>query len=415
MKQRYGIPNAFAALIRGPRSRRRTTSHHPLGGRTLLTAPFAIFRATLAVLAMSVMLPTNAATSEDGVSQEAVTISRVIALNGPAGAKGREQEEALQAYLGSVNASGGVHGRKIVLKTTDLDLRTEAALSKIYAEHRPFAFFLFGGTAGSTVGMTFASNQQVPFVAPNSGASVFHQPPKKYVFNVRARYQDEVLAAIRHFSTVNQRKLAAVYVDDPFGRDAADGYHEGLRSISNVSSVYEGKFAPDGSDLEKHVTELTRAKPDAVIMVGASKRIAELVRQARKASITATFMTLSNNASAGFAEELGEYGRGVIVGQVTPPGTGSSRLGRELHQLMSKPPEATISYASMEAYAAAKVLVEGLKRAGPNLTREGFVKALESLRRVDLGGIDVEYSQARRSGSSFVELSILTQDGKYVR
>jgi branched-chain amino acid transport system substrate-binding protein len=90
--------------------------------------------------------------------------------------------------------------------------------------------------------------------------------------------------------------------------------------------------------------------------------------------VAATFMTLSNNASAGFAEEVGDFGCGIIVGQVTPPGTGASRLGRELHQLMSKPPEATISYAAMEAYAAAKVMVEGLKRAGPNLTREGFVR-----------------------------------------
>lgn len=366
-------------------------------------------------LLLTVAATTHAAPPDDGITPDTVTISRVIALNGPAGAKGREQEEALKAYFASVNAAGGVHGRKIVLKTTDMDLRAESALAKIYAEQRPFAFFLFGGTVGSTIAMTYATNHQVPFVAPNSGAIVFHQPPKKHVFNVRARYQDEVLAAIRQFATVNQRKLAAVYVDDPFGRDAAEGYREGLRAITGISSVYEGKFAPDGSDLGHHVKELARTAPDAVIAVGASKRVAELIKQARKAGVAASFMTLSNNASAGFAEELGEYGRGVIVGQVTPPGTGASRLGRELQQIMAKTPQATLSYASMEAYAAAKVLVEGLKRAGPNLTRDGFVKALESIRRVDFGGIEVEYSPQRRSGSNFVELSILTRDGKYMR
>lgn len=356
-----------------------------------------------------------AAPPDDGVTADAITISRVIALNGPAGAKGREQEEALQAYFASVNAAGGVHGRKIVLRTTDHDLRTDAALKRLYAEQRPFAFFLFGGTAGSTIAMNHAMANQVPFVAPNSGASIFHHPPKRYVFNVRARYQDEVVAAIRQFATVNQRRIAAVVVDDAFGKDAAEGYRGGIGSTNGVSSVYEARFAPDGSDLGVHAKKLAQASPDAVIAVGASKRIAELIRLSRQAGVAATFMTLSNNASAGFAEELGDHARGVIVGQVTPPGTGSSRLGRELHQLMDRPLEATISYASMEAYASARALVEGLRRAGPNLTREGFVKALESMRRIDLGGIEVNYSPTRRSGSNFVELSILTKDGKYRR
>lgn len=373
-----------------------------------------VLRRAAIVLLGSLMTAATAfaAPPEDGVTPDTIVISRVIALSGPAGAKGREQEAALKAYIASVNAAG-IHGRKIVLRTTDLDLRAESALAKIYDEQRPFAFFMFGGTAGSTVAMGFASPRQIPFVAPNSGAAIFHTPPKRYVFNVRARYQDEVIAAMKHFSTVNQHRLALVHVDDPFGRDAAEGFSEGQRLMPSVAVAYEGRFAPDGSDLSVHTQALARAAPQAVIAVGASKRIADLIKQSRRAGVTASFMTLSNNASAGFAEELGEQGRGVIVGQVTPPGTGSSRLGRELQQLM--PPGAPISYAAMEAFASAKVLVEGLRRAGPNLTREGFVKALESIRRKDFGGIEVEYSPTLRSGSNFVELSILTHDGKYRR
>lgn len=384
----------------------------------MVCTPPATRRTALASLIAVAIAPAAfaaPAATDDGVTPDGIVISRVIALNGPAGAKGREQEEALQAYFAAVNAAGGIHGRKIVLRTTDLDLRTEAAMEKVYAEQRPFALFLFGGTVGSTIAMNHATRHQVPFVAPNSGAIVFHQPMKRHVFNVRARYQDEVIAAIRQFATVNQRRIAAVCVDDPFGKDAAEGYREGLREVTGITSVYEGRFAPDGSDLGRHANELKRAAPDAVIVVGASKRVAHLIQLSRQAGVAATFMTLSNNASAGFTEEVGEAGRGVIVGQVTPPGTGASRLGRELHQLMGRPLEATISYAAMEAYASAKVLVEGLKRAGPNLTREGFVKAMESVRRMELGGMEVEYSATRRTGSNFVELSILTHDGKYRR
>lgn len=374
-----------------------------------------IARLVVSAVAQWLCVQALAASPEDGVTADAVTIARVIALSGPAGAKGREQEAALQAYFAAVNAAGGVHGRKIVLRTTDHDLRTDAALQRLYAEQRPFAFFLFGGTAGSTIAMNHAMAYQVPFIAPNSGANVFHQPPKRYVFNVRARYQDEVIAAIRQFAVVNQRRIAAVVVDDAFGRDAAEGYRRGIASWGNLSSVYEARFAPDGSDLGRHAHKLMQASPDAVIAVGASKRIAELIGLSRRAGVAATFMTLSNNASAGFADELGEHARGVIVSQVTPPASGSSRLGREHQQLMAGQPAAANSYAAMEAHAAAKVLVDALRRAGPNLTREGLVKALESMRRVDLGGIEIDYSPTRRSGSSFVELSILTKDGRYIR
>lgn len=318
--------------------------------------------------AACVLAPASAAQAEEGVTPEAITISRVIALEGPAGAKGREQEAALEAYFGAVNAAGGVHGRRIVLRTTNADLRTDEALKAILESQRPFALFLFGGTAGSTVAMKFATASKIPFVAPNSGANVFHQPADRYVFNVRARYRDEVIAGVKHFSLVNQRRLALLNVNDAFGRDAAEGYLEGTRA-TGASSVYEGQFSPDKPDHSGHVAALVKADPQAVICVGSSKRVAELITLARQAGISAPFMTLSNNSSAGFAQELGPHARGIIVSQVMPPpGARTTRLSRELGQLLAQRANGDLSYAAMEAYASARVLVEGLRRAGPSLT-----------------------------------------------
>ena len=263
--------------------------------------------------------------------------------------------------------------------------------------------------------MKYATPLKIPFVAPNSGANVFHQPPSRWVFNVRARYQDEVNVALKHFSSLGQRRVALIHVDDAFGRDGAEGYKEGVR-VTGISSVYEGSFAADKPDFAKHVNALLAATPDAVICIGSSKRVAELIGLARQADVLSAFMTLSNNSSAGFPRELGRNARGVIVSQVTPPpGNGSTQLSQELRKLLADRPNAEVSYAAMEAYASAKVLVEGLRRAGPRLTREGFVQALEAMRHVDIGGFDIDYSSTRRSGSSFVELSILTRDGRYIR
>lgn len=355
------------------------------------------------------------APAEEGVTPSTIIISRVIALDGPAGAKAREQEAALQAYFNAVNAAGGLHGRQLLLRTTNEDLRSEVAMRRIHDAQRPFALFLFGGTVGSTIAMQHATAMKMPFVAPNSGANIFHEPVNRMVFNVRARYRDEVIAAIRHFGLVNQRRLALVHVDDAFGRDAAQGYQLGMRD-AGVQSVYEGRFDSQKPDFHVHVEGLQHSTPQAVVCIGASSRVAELIIKARQAGVVASFMTLSNNSSAGFAKELGREARGVIVSQVTPPpGNQATRLSRELRQLLAGRPDAELSYAAMEAYTCAKVLVEGLRRAGPQLTREGFVLAMESMKRLDLGGFEVDYSAARHTGSSHVELSILTEDGRYRR
>jgi ABC-type branched-subunit amino acid transport system substrate-binding protein len=384
------------------------------------TLPWCRRRAFLGAAASAPWLPAGAAPpaagapGEPGVSADAVVISRVISLDGPAGAKGREQEAALQAYFGAVNAAGGVHGRRIVLRTSNTDLRSEEAFNAIFDSQRPFALFLFGGTANSAIAMKRVTQGRVPFVAPNSGAIAFHQPFNRYVFNVRARYQDEVVAAIRHFALLNQRRLALLHVDDPFGRDGAEGYRAGIQA-SGLQSVYEANFGIDQGDFKPQATALAAAAPQAVVCVGSSKRVSALIAAARPAGVTATFMTLSNNSSAGFARELGPHARGVVVSQVMPPPAArGTRLSRELLDLLA-PSRGDPSYAAMEALASAKVLVEGLRRAGPALTREGFVRALESMQRFDLGGLEIDYSPRKRSGSSYVELSILTEDGKYRR
>lgn len=367
------------------------------------------------VACFSIAMVSTSAMAEEGVTRDSIVVGRIIALEGPAGSKGREQEVALQAYFSAVNAAGGIFGRKIELHTTNEDLRTDEDIRRIYDGQRPFALFLVGGTVGSTVAMNYGSRLGIPFVAPNSGANVFHRPVNPLVFNVRARYRDEVAAAIKHFSRVGQVRIAMIGVDDAFGRDAVENYADEIRAVGSTS-VYVGQFSSDKPDFNKHIQALVKTEPQAVICVGSSKRIAELITLARQLGITSTFMTLSNNSSTGFAKELGPNSRGVLVSQVTPPPTNfSTRLSYELQQLLVGRSGAAISYSAMEAYVSAKVLVEGLRRAGPNLTRQAFVQALQSIHHFDLGGLEIDYSATNRTGSNFVELSILRADGKYVR
>jgi branched-chain amino acid transport system substrate-binding protein len=382
------------------------------GGATKL----ANFLPVLAALCVVIGAP-RAAGQTAGVTPDTVTIGRLTSVQGPAGAKGAEQQAALVAYFEDINRRGGVHGRRLLLQTVD-DPNPANALGharRLYETDRVFAYFMISGTAASQGVVSYATPLGIPVVAPNTGAEVFHSPVNPLVFNVRAKYRAEVISAIKHFSTLGLKRLALVHVNDAFGNDGLAGFNEGVPA-HGITPVFVGTFDLLKGDASKHVPALIQTKPDAVICVGASKTVAELIKSARAAGTSATFMTLSNNSSNGFIKELGSSGRGVIVSQVTPPPTArTSRLSQELIQLLSSHKDAQLSYAAMEAYASAKVLVEGLKRAGRNLTHESFVQALESMTRLDLGGMEVGYGRGDRTGSAFVELTMIAADGRFIR
>ncbi len=136
----------------------------------------------------------------------------------------------------------------------------------------------------------------------------------------------------------------------------------------------------------------------------------------RLAGSSAQVVTLSNNASEGFIKLLGEQARGVIVTQVFPNERSVTyRLIKEAQELAKARGLPGVSPAMMEGFAAAKVLVEGLRRAGPKPTPAGLRDALEGLHKFDLGGLEVSYSPTDHSGLDFADLSIIGSDGKFRR
>ena len=188
-----------------------------------------------------------------------------------------------------------------------------------------------------------------------------------------------------------------------------------------------GEFAMDGfrAVLEVNLMSLMacatkfhsqlRAASGALIIVSSAKNTIEVIKAIRKHGGTTQIMTLSNNSSLAFVKELGPAGIGVIITQITPaPHLLTTPLGQEFKKA-AQASGATVSYAAMEGYVSAKVMVEGLRRAGRNLTREGFVHAMESMHHTDFGGLMVNYGPDDHSGSEFVELTMIGKDGRIIR
>jgi ABC-type branched-subunit amino acid transport system substrate-binding protein len=242
-----------------------------------------------------------------------------------------------------------------------------------------------------------------------------HEPVNPWVFNVRATYQREAAKAIEHLASIGVTRIAVLQTDDSFGADSAAGALKGFETAGQKPLLLE-KFPRDKPEFSALAQQVTQQKAQAVMVIGSSGNTANAVKAIRAAGSRAQIVTLSNNASEGFIKLLGEHAHGVIVTQVFPNERSLTYpLIREAQTLAKAKGMEGVSPAMMEGFAAAKVLVEGLRRAGPNPTSVALRDALEGLRDFNLGGLDVSYSPTNHTGLDFADLSIVDVSGKFRR
>lgn len=361
----------------------------------------------------------TAASAETGVTESTILIGQTIGLTGTVADAVKEMNEGANAYFASVNSAGGIHGRKIELRILDDRFLPELAgknAETLLKKEKVFALFQSRGTPQTQAILPHLLAERAPLIAPSTGGQSFHAPVHPYVFNVRAKYQDEVVKAIEHFNTIGMKKIGLLTYekDDPLGLDGINGFEKGM-ALHKLTPAFINIFPRLNPDFEATAAKVVAANPQALVIVSSGKNTVEIIKAIRAQGGTMQIMVMSNNSSLGFIKDVGPAGSGVIVAQITPPPhLITSKLGKEF-QTAAKATGATVSYAAMEGYVSAKVLGEGLRKAGRNLTREGFIRALESMQRADMGGVLITYSPTDHSGSEFVELTLLGRDGKFLR
>lgn len=355
--------------------------------------------------------------SEDGVSKDRILIGQTIGITGTVAGPVKEMLEGANAYFNSVNSNGGVFGRKIKLIT--FDDKFDPAISagntrKLIVDEHVFAMFQSRGTPHTQAMLPILEKYNVPLIAPSTGATIFHEPVLPLVFNVRPRYQLEVAKGIEFFALAGYKKIGLLHVDDTFGKDGLAGFKTAM-TAHHLDPTVITSFARVNPDYATAAATIISANPAALVIVSSEKNTVEVIKEIRAKGGKMTIMTLSNNSSDAFINHLGSNAAGIMLSQITPaPELVSSVLGQEL-RIAALQSKITYSYAAMEGFVSAKVLVEGLRKAGPNLTREQFIKALESIKREDLGGISLSYSPNNHSGSEYVELTMIGKKRAYVR
>ena len=374
--------------------------------------------AIVALLAGTSLVAAGPAGAENGVTRDTVLLGQSVALTGPAAELGIQMRNGAKVYFDHVNALGGVHGRRIELRTLDDGYepsRTVPNTKRLIEEDRVFALFGYVGTPTSAAALPIFTQAKVPYFGPFTGAELLRQPFNRYVFNVRASYYDETEKIVEQVVSIGGKNIAVFYQDDAYGLAGLKGVELAMnRRGMKVSAL--GTVKRNTVDVEEAVKSIHAAKPDAVVMISAYKSCAQFIRQMKKAGSGATFYNVSFVGSQALADELGPDGVGVAISQVMPfPWGASVPVVREYQELMAKAGHKDFNFTAIEGFIAAKVFVDGLRRTGRNLTRERFIATMEGMEDVDIGGFYVGFSPRNHSASRFVDLTIIGREGRFLR
>jgi branched-chain amino acid transport system substrate-binding protein len=354
----------------------------------------------------------NTATAQ---SDSKIILGQSAAFSGPAAQLGVQFYQGAKLHFDQANAQGGVGKRLIEIKNLDDGYEPDRCAEntrKLIGED-VLALFGYVGTPTSLAALPQVTKEKMPFIAPFTGAMALREPFNRYAFHLRASYNDETALMVKELATFGLTKVSVFYQNDAYGKAGLDGVTLALNDLKlkphGLATVERNSV-----DVAAAAKQLVAAAPHVVVMVSAYKSCAAFIREALKAGYGGKFYNLSFVGTQALADELGKDGAGVVVTQVMPSPYNASRpISRDFAAAVKAAGgDAKANFSSMEGYLAAKLVVEGLKRAGPKVTRDSLVSGLESIGNQSFGGFSVSLSPTDHVASQFVELSMLTGDGR---
>jgi len=351
-----------------------------------------------------------------------VVIGQVAPLSGVLASTGQQMVLGGKVWFDAVNAQGGVHGQKIRTVVLDDGYKvdeTERLTRELVADPQVVALFGFAGTAnvGKLLQDKVLDQAGIALVAPYTGGEPLRRPFNPWIFHVRAGYADEAEHMVKQLVTQGIQRVAVLYQNDAFGKAGLEGV-EAAMTRRKLKIAAAAPYERNTDDVKAAVETIRKAGAQAVIMIAVNKPAAAFVKQYREAGGGGQLFNISVVDPAELVRLAGiDSARGLGISQVVPyPYQAALPVVREFHKLMKQyAPTADVNYTNFEEFLGAKVLVEALRRAGPNPTRASVMKALESLNPYDLGGISVAFSKDNRIGSRFVEVTVISSSGKLLK
>lgn len=357
-------------------------------------------RLSLLLVALMMLLP---ASGRPETIRPPIVLGTSTALSGPAQSLGTGMKLGMETYFARVNSEGGVHGREITLIAMDDGYVPEAAaknMATLIDDEKVLAVLGNVGTPTAKVTVPIATEKKVLLFGAFTGAGLLRPtPPNRYVINYRASYLQETAAMVRGLldQGILPYQIAIFSQDDAFG-DA--GYAGVMRGLAEAGYLYghrlaHGRYERNTLNVEKGLLPIleTPIEPRAIIMVGTYAACAKFIRIAKRSLPNTLFLNVSFVGSTALKNALGPNSEGVLVTQVVPHFASELYLVADYRRdLEIFAPQAPRGFVSLEGYVVARIFVEGLRRAGPDLDRESIIDALLTIRDLDIGiGIPIGF------------------------
>lgn len=342
-----------------------------------------------------------------------ILVGQSAGITGGQAAYSADVKAGIEAAFQAANAAGGVHGRPLKLVTADDQGKKDNVLAntrKLVEDEKVTALIGYTSGAGVEASLSYLESQSVPMLSPVTGNMGIRANFHRNLFHTRAGYDDEMKKVIGHLATTGLSRFAIAYLDD-VGPANAQAMH-GALDLAKLKAVAAVPMNRNATDFNAQVEALVSAKPDAVVFISNGPPIVKVVQGMRARGYTGQFAT-SSFSGLKVIEDLKAQGTGLIMSQVLPsPIKTHLKVVKEYQtDLASSAPGAKPNYTSLEGYIAGRVLVEGLRRAGPNATPARLVSALEEMSRYELGGYEISFSRKSHDGSRFVDTGVVSNSG----
>jgi ABC-type branched-subunit amino acid transport system substrate-binding protein len=342
-----------------------------------------------------------------------IVVAQVAAFTGAQAQSGKAIRAGIKLYLDRVNELGGIGGDRIRFVAYDDGYKSEETLrlvKDVLVKETPIAFIGVLGTANNEaiVKDGILGRADVPLVGAISGASSMIGAPN--VFVTKASYRDEVRRLFDLLSQIGLNKVAVVYQDDGFGKDILAGAELAAPKVG-INLVAKAPYERNTSKVEAAVEAVLKSDAQVVYLGAVTSAAVEFVKQYRKGGGSAQIYGVSvidvESLKKGLSGDLtAGYGFGILW----PLSTARSfAMIREYRQLLAVSKDPDLAERSMEGYIAAKVLVHALRQA--RSSPAALAKVVRGMKGVDLGGFFVDFTQADRTGSQFVEFAIVDKEG----
>ncbi len=351
-----------------------------------------------------------------GVYSDKVILGSSLALEGHASYLGTQTLHGALSYIKHINEQGGVHGRQIEIVSYDDSYDPPRCLintQKLMIEDNIFALFCYVGTPTTVKILPLVDDASIPLLGMFTGADALRKPFNRNVINIRPSYYQETKEAVRHMvEDLGITKIAVFYQYDAFGFDGLTGTELALKDF-NLEPVARGSYTRGSLEVQEGVQKIKDSGAQAVFMIGTSGPCIKFMNQLDKEEMHPVYYTVSFMGAREFAQKLGPRKDLVIMSQVVPPFSSDHDLSHSeaasyIKLMKQYYPDETPNLVGLEGFFNARILVEGLKRSGKDLTRKKFIRAIESMNKFEIApGISVSYGATDHQGMDKVYFTLL--------